>query len=172
MNKEIKDIIGEGTADIQTIEPDANLLDAVGKMSANSIGCLIVKKGDDYVGIITERDVTNCCARCDDVYEAKVHNAMTNKISFIKADDTLEHASQIMRKKGFRHLPVFDDEDKIIYVLSIRDLAFAKMDELQSDMDIIAEHLFTWELNGEKHQFYKDIIGAKSSMDKKEPREK
>ena len=171
MNKEVRNIIGETPAPIHTISPDANLLDAVGKMSANSIGCLIVKEGDDYVGIITERDVTNCCARCDDVYEAKVHNAMTGKLSFIKADDTLEHAAQIMRKKGFRHLPVFE-EDKIIYVLSIRDLAFAKMDELQTDMDILTEHMFSWELDGEKHQFYKEIIGAKNNSDKKAPEKK
>ncbi len=150
MYKEIRDVIGEGSADILTISPDANLMDAVGKMSANSVGCLIVKEGDDYVGIITERDVTNCCARCDDVYDSKVRDAMTSKISFIKADDTLEHASQVMRKKGFRHLPVLE-EDKIIYVLSIRDLAFAKMDELQTDMDILTEHKFSWELDADKH---------------------
>ncbi len=159
MNKEIKDIIGGVAVDIQTITPDANLLDAVGKMSSNSVGCLIVQEGDDYVGIITERDVTTCCAHCEDVYDSKVRDVMTTKISFVRPDDTLEHATEIMRKKDFRHLPVFDEDDNIIYVLSIRDLAFAKMDELQSDMDIIAEHMFTWELDGEKHRFYKEMLG-------------
>ncbi len=125
MNNLVRDIIGEGSVDILTISPEAGLMDAVGKMSSNKVGCLIVKEGDDYVGIITERDVTNCCARCDDVYDSKVRKAMTGKISFVKPNETLVHAAEIMRMKDFRHLPVFDDEDKIIYVLSIRDVAFA-----------------------------------------------
>ncbi len=143
MYKEIKDIIGETSVQIHTISPEAGLMDAVKIMSENKVGCLIVKEGDDYVGIITERDVTNCCAHCEDVYDSKVRNVMTTKISFVRSDDTLEHATEVMRKKDFRHLPVFDEEDKIIYVLSIRDLAFAKMEELQTKMDIIAEHMFT-----------------------------
>ena len=125
MSKVIREIIGETSVQIQTIPPDANLINAVGKMSGNHVGCLIVKKDEDYVGIITERDVSDCCAHCEDVYKTKVQDAMTNKICFVRPDDTLEHAGEIMRAKGFRHLPVFDEEDKIIYVLSIRDVAFA-----------------------------------------------
>ncbi len=161
MNKEIRDIIGEASVHIHTISPEANLIDAVRMMSENSVGCLIVKKNDNYVGIITERDITDCCAYCKDVYDSKVRDAMTGKISFVRPDDTLEYAAHIMREKGFRHLPVFV-EDKIIYVLSIRDLAFAKVDELQTDMDILTEQVFSWELDGEKHQFYKEVIGSKS----------
>ena len=161
MNKVIRDIIGESSVHIHIISPDAALVEAVRMMSENSVGCLIVKKDDNYVGIITERDVTDCCAYCKDVYDSKVRDAMTGKISFVRPDDTLEDAAQIMRKKGFRHLPVFE-EDKIIYVLSIRDLAFAKMDELQTDIDILTDQVFSWELDGEKHQFYKEILGAKS----------
>ncbi len=160
MKKEVKDIIGEGSVDIHTVSPETGLMDSVKIMNSKGVGCLIVKEGDDYVGIITERDVTNCCAHCEDVYDSKVRDVMTTKISFVRPDDTLEHATEIMRKKDFRHLPVFE-EDKIIYVLSIRDLAFAKMEELQTNLDIIAEHMFTWELDGEKHQFYKEILGAR-----------
>ena len=124
MKKEVRDIIGEGSVDIHTISPEASLIDAGKKMSSERVGCLIVKKDGKYVGIITERDVTDCCAGCKDVYASKVRDAMTGKISFVRPDDTLEYATRIMRMKGFRHLPVFE-EDKIIYVLSIRDLAFA-----------------------------------------------
>lgn len=160
MNKEIRDIIGESSVPIHTISPDADLMDAVKVLSENSVGCLIVRKDDNYVGIITERDVTDCCASCEDVYTSKVKDAMTGKINFVRPDDTLEYATQVMREKGFRHLPVFK-EDKIVYVLSIRDLAFAKVDELQTDIDILADQVFSWELDGEKHQFYKEVIGSK-----------
>ncbi len=67
-----------------------------------------------------------------------------------------------MRTKGFRHLPVFD-EGEIIYVLSIRDIAFAEVDELATDVRILTDQVFSWELNGEKHHFYKDVISARHS---------
>ena len=161
MNKTIRDIIGDTSVSIHTILPEASLMDAVREMSSKRVGCLIVEKKNNYVGIITERDVTDCCAECLDVYEAKVRDAMTGKISFVRPDDTLEDATRIMRDKGIRHLPVFEGE-KIIYVLSIRDLAFAKVDELQADMDILADQVFSWELDGEKHQFYKEVLSSRS----------
>ncbi len=135
-------------------------MEAIKMMSSNRVGCLIAQKDGKYVGIITERDVTDCCAECNNVYDAKVRDAMTGKISFVRPDDTLGYATQVMRSKGFRHLPVFE-EDKIVYILSIRDIAFAKVDEIQTDMDILTEQLFTWELDGEKHQFFKEVIGSK-----------
>ena len=54
-------------------------------------------------------------------------------------------------------------EGTIVYVLSIRDLAFAKVDELQKDIAVLTEHVFSWELNGEKRDFYKNIMGIESN---------
>ena len=161
MNKLVSDIIGEAAMPIYTVLPEDSLMRAVRLMSGKRVGCLIVRKDNKYVGIITERDITHCCANCEDVYDSMVKNAMTSDISYVRPDDTLEHAAQIMRKKGFRHLPVISGET-IIYVLSIRDLAFAKVDELQSDMEALAEHVFSWELDGQKHDFYKDIMAIKN----------
>lgn len=160
MNKKVSDVIGDATEPIHTISPDDSLVGAVGLMSSKRVGCLLVKEDDKYVGIITERDVTHCCAKCDDIYESKVKDAMTKDLQSVKPDDTLEYAASVMRKQGFRHLPVFKD-DTVIYVLSIRDLAFAKVDELQNDIEVLTEHVFSWELDGQKHDFYKDVMGSK-----------
>ena len=161
MNKLVSDIIGKSSVPIYTVLPEDSLMGAVGLMSSKRVGCLIVKKDDKYVGIITERDITHCCAKCEDVYNSTVKDAMTSNITFVGADDTLEYAALIMRKEGFRHLPVIKGET-IVYVLSIRDLAFAKVDELQSDIEVLAEHVFSWELDGQKHDFYKDVMGTKN----------
>lgn len=161
MNKVVSDIIGENAVPIYTVSPEDSLVGAVGLMSSKHVGCLLVKKDGDYVGIITERDVTHCCARCDDFYESTVQDAMTCKLDFVRPDDTLEYAAHFMRKQGFRHLPVFKG-DTLVHVLSIRDLAFAKLDELQSDIEVLADHVFSWELDGQKHDFYKDVMGKKS----------
>ena len=162
MNKKVRDIIGDSPVDIHTVSPEDSIVDAVRMMSNKSVGCLIVTKDSKHVGIITERDIARTLAEANDVYSATVDNAMTRMVRFVGPEDTLEHAVQIMRTKGFRHLPVFD-EGKIIYVLSIRDIAFAEVDELASDVQILADQVFSWELDGEKRQFYNDVINARQS---------
>ncbi len=162
MNKTVRDIIGAAQVKIHTVSPEESIIDAVRMMSNNSVGCLIVTKDSRHVGIITERDIARSLADDNDVYSIKVKDAMTRMVRFVGPEDTLEHASQIMRTKGFRHLPVFD-EGEIIYVLSIRDIAFAEVDELSSDVKVLTDHVFTWELDGEKRQFYNDVINAKQS---------
>ena len=162
MNRKVRDIIGDSPVDIHTISPVESIVDAVRMMRNNHVGCLLVTRDSKYVGIITERDIASALAETKDVYSVTVANAMTRMIRFVGPDDTLEYAVQIMRTKGFRHLPVFD-EGEIIYVLSIRDIAFAEVDELATDIRILTDQVFTWELNGEKHQFYKDVINAKHS---------
>ena len=45
-----------------TIAPDASTLEAIALMRAKRIGCLPVVKGDQLVGVITERDLMNVAA--------------------------------------------------------------------------------------------------------------
>ena len=162
MNKKVRDVMGDSPVSIHTVSPGESVVVAVRRMINNSVGCLIVTNDNEYVGIITERDIARTLAETADMQQVTVDNVMTRMIRFVGPDDTLEHAIQIMRQKGFRHLPVFD-KGEIIYVLSIRDIAFAEVDELSADVQILADHVFTWELNGEQRHFYKDVIGAKYS---------
>ena len=162
MNRKVRDIIGDSPVDIHTVSPVESIVDAVRRMSNNHVGCLIVTEDSKYVGIITERDIARTLAETKDVYSIKVKDAMTRMIRFVGPEDTLGYAVQIMRTKGFRHLPVFD-EGEIIYVLSIRDIAFAEVDELASDVKVLTDHVFSWELDGEKHQFYNDVISGRQT---------
>ncbi len=145
-----RDVIEDSPIVIHTISPEESVIEAVKMMSYNSVGCLIVSEGDKYVGILTERDITSNMGDGNDVYSIKVKSAMTSKICFVGLDDTLDYALRIMRSKGFRHLPVFPvfEEGAIVYVLSIRNIAFAEVDELTSDIKVLTNHVFSWAQTG------------------------
>jgi CBS domain-containing protein len=142
MGKKVRDLIGDKKTEIYYVTEDDSLTHAVGKMIENHVSCMLVKKGENFAGIVTERDVTRCFTKCSDIYAAKVSDAMSSRIRFVEPEDTLEFAAQVMRTKGIRHLPVFDG-DNIIYVLSIRDLAFAEVDELQGEVKILKGYIFS-----------------------------
>ena len=140
MSKTIKDFIGDRPVQVYTASPDDSLKDVVKKMIDSHVGCLVVKDGDSYTGIVTERDVMHAVGDCDDVGTINVSKVMSRKIRFLAPDDTLDYAAKVMREKGIRHLPVFDG-DEIIYVLSIRDIAFAELDELKGEVKILTDYI-------------------------------
>jgi len=65
----------------------------------------------------------------------KVKSIMTKDPITVKADDSIEKATNILKKFRIEHLPVIDDDNKLIGILSFYDL---------------------WELD-KKHNEYKDI---------------
>ena len=52
----IKDFM---TTDIISVNEDVQTCDAIKKMVEHNIGSIVVKKNNEFVGIITERDVLN-----------------------------------------------------------------------------------------------------------------
>ncbi len=140
MSKTVSDIIGTEPMKILWVLPDEKLISVVKKMMHSHVGCMLVQQDDKYMGIVTEHDVTRCLARCENIYEVKVSDIMSHKLRFVEPGDTLEHAAQVMRKKGIRHLPVFDGS-QLIYVLSIRDLAFAEVDDLQGEIKVLSDYI-------------------------------
>jgi CBS domain-containing protein len=56
----VKDIM---TAHIISILPETSVVDATKIMSTRDISSILIKSGDDYVGIFTDRDVMKKVAR-------------------------------------------------------------------------------------------------------------
>lgn len=54
--------------------------------------------------------------------EHKVETYMSPSPITVRGDDTLEHAQEMMKHQGFRHLPVLDALGKLLGVLSERDV--------------------------------------------------
>ncbi len=123
MEKRISDLIGEEPVTIHAVPAALTLTEAAKKMVKKHVSSLIVKKEGQYVGILTERDVTKCAATSKQILKVRVEDVMSRDIQFVTPDITLAEATQIMRDKDIRHLPVFDGES-VIFMLSIRDIAF------------------------------------------------
>jgi CBS domain-containing protein len=53
---------------------------------------------------------------------SRVRNLMTREVATLKCNDQLSLAEDIMRLGRIRHLPVVDDEERLVGILSQRDL--------------------------------------------------
>ncbi len=108
------------TRELLTIEPDAALGEAARRMASRGVGAVVVLDGDRLAGILTERDVLKAVAT--GLREgASVSEWMTRHPETVESGEATDHAAALMIHGGFRHLPVVD-EDRVVGILSIRDL--------------------------------------------------
>jgi signal-transduction protein with cAMP-binding, CBS, and nucleotidyltransferase domain len=108
--------------EIKSIPPDTTLVDVAKRMRDERVGSLLVRRGEDYVGIVSESDlVRRGIADERDLVRTTVELVMTRPIISIDVKKTAEDANALMSEKAIRHLAVTEN-DRIIGVLSVRDL--------------------------------------------------
>ena len=138
----LRDIIHKKGGEVDSIEPDASVFEALKLMSNQNIGAVLVLADGKVEGILSERD----CVRRVELHgrtarDTKVKDIMTSKVLYAQASQTLEECIAIMIDKSIRHLPVFDD-DKLIGLISARD-ALREMVDQQKFVISQLEHYIT-----------------------------
>src|SRR4051794_6725195 len=94
--------------------------DVVRRMHERRVGSVLILKGADLVGIVTERDVLRLTS---DALDGATHigDVMTAPADSIDREVGLQEALSTMRERGYRHMPVTAAGD-LLGVVSLRDL--------------------------------------------------
>ena len=148
----IRDILQEKGTEVVTIGATQTIHDAIGELNKHGIGALIVTaKGEEIVGIITERDILRECGnRCNRLNESPtpeepacpslVQNAMTKNLVIGLLDDDLNYAMGVMTKNRIRHLPILDDGN-LTGIISIGDLVNAHLEETVFEIRTLKDYI-------------------------------
>jgi len=114
----VKDIMKKN---VITIDEAESIQDAAQKMLTANVGCVIVTKNNNPVGIITERDfVTKVAAEGRPLF-TQVSEVMSLPLTTVDLDETVWDAAEIMRTKGIHKLPV-QEGTKIVGIVTTTDL--------------------------------------------------
>ncbi len=101
---------------------DATVEEAAQEMQLHHIGSLLVKDGEEYVGIVTQTDLSQkVLAKGLDMETTSVSDIMTSPMHSMDRYSSVEEANAFMRRHKIGHLGVTDD-DKIVGILSISNL--------------------------------------------------
>jgi len=107
---------------VKDIDASASVRDAAEKLDSFGIGSLLVKKDTDYVGIVTEQEITRqLVAKNLDPNNTKVGDILNPDIDYIDQEETMSHAIAIMREKRLWYLVVRDGKT-VVGILSVKDL--------------------------------------------------
>lgn len=114
------------SAPVQSVEPDTPLEDAAAVLGTSKIGGLPVVEGGRLVGMLTVTDVLAHVAQVPvealGPMEESVATVMTGEVDTIGPGDSLFDAALRMHQGGYRHLPVVDADQRVIGMLSDRDV--------------------------------------------------
>lgn len=121
MNK-VASILSRKGRSIVSISPTTTVIDALKLMSEKNIGSVVVIDGENYVGIITERDYSRKVAlKGKSSTDTIVANIMSTDLPTVSPEDSIEHCMELMSDKNIRYMPVFE-KNKIAGIISMSDV--------------------------------------------------
>lgn len=108
---------------IWTISPDMPAKEAARTMIENDIGSVIVTGEDDSLeGIITATDFLRISADERSASETDVAEYMSTDLTTTTANADVREVADLMIEQGFHHVPVVDDAEGVIGMISTTDL--------------------------------------------------
>lgn len=124
---------------VQTDFEDQNIMSTCNIMYANNIGSVIIVSHDGNsspLGIITERDVVRILGKLDpNLLQNPLGTLMSKPIITVEQSASINDATKIMNNKKIRRLAVIDKNNKMIGILTQRDIFKA----IDKDPDLFSE---------------------------------
>jgi len=119
----VRKLIGKSSRTPVAVSPNDSVLDALRLMADHDIGSVLVLDGGSLAGIFTERDYARKVTLMGKVSrDTRVRDIMTEKVYYVTPERTVEECMALMTDKRCRHLPVLDDQQRVIGLVSIGDL--------------------------------------------------
>jgi CBS domain-containing protein len=113
------------TTDVQTADPDELVTRVATRMAESRIGSMPILEDGGLVGIVTSTDLIAHLGRGflpPASGAPRVRDVMTPSPRSVRASQTLTDALAEMVTGEFRHLPVVDDDDRLVGILTDRDV--------------------------------------------------
>jgi CBS domain-containing protein len=115
------------TKTVQSCRPDDSLEHAAQLMWSYDCGCLPVCTADGVsyvVGVVTDRDICmSALFQGKPLRDLRVADAMAKRLVTCHPGDGLARAETAMRKAQIRRMPVVDEENALVGIVSLADLA-------------------------------------------------
>jgi CBS domain-containing protein len=109
-----------------TIHSSASVAEAAKAMCRDEVGSCIVLEKQVPIGIVTEEDM-NCkiVAKDKKPGSVPVKAIMSTPLITVGVDQTVGEAAEMMANKRVRRLPVVNDENEVIGIVTVRDILAA-----------------------------------------------
>jgi CBS domain-containing protein len=137
----VKQLIERKGRTLYAVEPEDPVLEAIRLMAEHHVGALLVMKGANLQGIISERDYARkVILHGRSSAETPVWQIMSSPVITVSPDQTVQDCMKLMTDRRIRHLPVAE-RGEVVGMISIGDLVKAVMEEQQQTIEQLESYI-------------------------------
>jgi CBS domain-containing protein len=118
------------TPDPDTAQPSDTLRAVAAQMDSGNYGSVPVVDDGRLVGVVTDRDITVRAVAKGLGPDTEVGEVMTPDPVCIAPESELGEAAEIMQDQQIRRLFVTDDDDRLVGVVALADVALEEDEDL------------------------------------------
>lgn len=139
--QQVKHLLAAKGNAVYAVAPDAAVYDALQQMADKNVGALAVIRGDELVGIISERDYARKVVLKDrSSRETPVSEIMTPGVVTVGPDASVDDCMRLCTDNRLRHLPVLDGSS-VVGMVSIGDLVKATISEQRETINQLESYI-------------------------------
>lgn len=140
--RKVIDIINRKGNSMISVSPQTTVINALQVMAEKNIGSVLVLDGENFAGLMTERDYSRKVAlKGRSSSDTHVTDIMTTNLPSVKPADTIERCMQLFAENNIRYLPVFDDQ-KLSGIISINDVVKEIMLSQEETISNLKDYLY------------------------------
>jgi CBS domain-containing protein len=132
MGTKVRDVMTERP---RVVTSDTPVTQVAELMESEDVGSIPVLDGEQLTAIVTDRDiVVRALAKGKDPRGMPVREVFTTEIITVGPDQDLSDALQIMAANQVRRLPVVDEENRLVGMVSQADVAIEAKEKSVGEM--------------------------------------
>jgi CBS domain-containing protein len=139
--RKVSQILQGKQARVCSVPQEAPVLEVIRLMAEQHIGSVLVMRGNDLIGIATERDYARkVILQGRSSADTPVHQIMSTPVTCVSPDTTVQACMEIMTERHVRHLPV-KDGGQVVGMVSIGDLVKAVIEDQQQEISQLTQYI-------------------------------
>ena len=135
----IKTILKNKGDAVITISVFESVRDAIGTMVEHKIAALVLTKGAEIIGVVSERDVLQAISDGGPtIFNAPIGHIVTGPLVAVSPGETTKRVMHLMTHSRIRHLPVMDS-GQLVGIVSVGDIVKYRLEELEMESNVLRD---------------------------------